>query len=224
MSSKSLIWVYSGRIKVFIVEARLKVLTAVFWIHQLMRLVRNNRTMKSNLEKRRRRLLEYNIAKREMDDCVKKNLRFTGVFFVGVLCRCSLLFCFLISVTWFFSNDIFWRLAAWQMLSSRPDVKNDRAKKYTNLYWLHQFLWPLTSREEFTSDGPKVLSCPIAIGVCQVGVPWGGQTHLWMVVHPRGPAFSSGRVKPNCPVAVSSFFWHMHVLMFIYKLYISIHI
>ncbi|CAK9007005.1 unnamed protein product [Durusdinium trenchii] len=37
----------------------------------------NNRTMKSNLEKRRRRLLEYNIAKREMDDCVKKNLHQT---------------------------------------------------------------------------------------------------------------------------------------------------
>lgn len=37
----------------------------------------NNRNMKSYLDKRRRRLLEYNIAKREMDDCVKKNLHQT---------------------------------------------------------------------------------------------------------------------------------------------------
>lgn len=37
----------------------------------------NNRNMKSYLDKRRRRLLEYNIAKREMEDCVKKNLHQT---------------------------------------------------------------------------------------------------------------------------------------------------
>ncbi|CAE7438224.1 unnamed protein product [Symbiodinium sp. CCMP2456] len=37
----------------------------------------NNRNMKTYLDKRRRRLLEYNIAKREMDDCVKKNLHQT---------------------------------------------------------------------------------------------------------------------------------------------------
>ncbi|CAK9030858.1 unnamed protein product [Durusdinium trenchii] len=34
----------------------------------------NNRNMKNYLDKRRRRLLEFNIAKREMEDCVKKNL------------------------------------------------------------------------------------------------------------------------------------------------------
>eukprot|EP00437_Effrenium_voratum_P000697 CAMPEP_0181429194 /NCGR_PEP_ID=MMETSP1110-20121109/17072_1 /TAXON_ID=174948 /ORGANISM="Symbiodinium sp., Strain CCMP421" /LENGTH=507 /DNA_ID=CAMNT_0023552451 /DNA_START=104 /DNA_END=1627 /DNA_ORIENTATION=+ len=37
----------------------------------------NNRNMKSYLDKRRRRLLEYNIAKREMDDCIKKHLHQT---------------------------------------------------------------------------------------------------------------------------------------------------
>ncbi|CAE7241318.1 unnamed protein product [Symbiodinium natans] len=37
----------------------------------------NNRNMKTYLDKRRRRLLEYNIAKREMEDCVKKSLHQT---------------------------------------------------------------------------------------------------------------------------------------------------
>lgn len=37
----------------------------------------NNRNMKGHLDKRRRRLLELNIAKREMDECTKKNLNQT---------------------------------------------------------------------------------------------------------------------------------------------------
>eukprot|EP00435_Cladocopium_sp_Y103_P057093 s211_g19.t1 len=37
----------------------------------------NNRNMKGHLDKRRRRLLELNIAKREMDECTKKHLNQT---------------------------------------------------------------------------------------------------------------------------------------------------
>lgn len=43
----------------------------------------NNRNLKSNLEKRRRRLIELHIAKKQYEDCVKKNLARTDRRFLN---------------------------------------------------------------------------------------------------------------------------------------------